>query len=127
MTAETLAIPVTITVPIQLLRDVLCTAIEGGSNYWCKFSEWQRTPDLDYLSVHVHEHEASADDGPVNQTVTAEDLAVGISRLAHAAVQDDPHFPAAGRHLGNLLGENWDVETADVILQMTVFGQLVYG
>lgn len=117
-TAET----VLLNVPVsrQLLMDLLCTAVEGGSNYWAQFSKAERTPDLDYLSVHVREQEASGC-ARVSRTVTADDLALGLERLATAK------FATATQHLADALSEDGDATTADVVLQMTLFGDVVYG
>jgi hypothetical protein len=107
-------------VPLQTLRDLLCTAVEGGSNYWATFSDAERTEDLDYLSVRVREHEAHGDKRALSRVVTAEDLAVGLQRLTKAS------FEAAMQHFADAL-TNHDATTADVVLQMTVFGDVVYG
>jgi hypothetical protein len=111
-----------IDIDVQRLRDLLCSAVEGGSNYWARFSHSQRTPEYDYLSVRVQEDDAHSDNKPaVDRVVTAEDLVVGLEALAKGP------FPAARQHLSAFLEENDDAETADVVLQMTVFGELVYG
>jgi hypothetical protein len=104
----------------QLLMDLLCTAVEGGSNYWAAFRSIERTTDLDYLRVRVIELEASGDQR-VDRVVAAEDLRLGLERLAAAT------FASAGKHFGDAICENGDAITADVVLQMTVFGDVVYG
>ena len=106
----------------QLLMDLLCTAVEGGSNYWAEFGRCQRTPDLDYLSADVFELDTHRADQPkLHRIVTADELAHGLENLARAT------FASAARHLADALSENGDAVTADVVLQMTVFGDVVYG
>lgn len=124
---------VVLNIPIsrQTLRDLLSTAIEGGSSYWADFSKAERAGDGDYLRVKVTEREKSSKERlRVNRFVTAEDLANGIQRLAACAVsgqfRDGTLFPAAGKHFADAIGDH-DAVTADVVLQMTVFGELVYG
>lgn len=115
---------INIAVPRQTLRDLLCTAVEGGSNYWASFSAAERTENLDYLKVKVTAHEKHDDKLPrVNRYITADDLSNGLERLAKADLQA---FPAAMKHLCDALTDH-DATTADVVLQMTVFGELVYG
>jgi hypothetical protein len=126
--SETVSIKIQI--PVQTLRDLLCTAVEQGSGYWANFSHMERTPNLDYLRVKVSERE-SHDSGKAHVLyVQAEDLAIGIEKLAAIAFAEDgagaAHFPAAGKHFSDAL-DNHDAETADVVLQMTVFGELIYG
>lgn len=130
--AETITVIVPVVIDVQRLRDLLVGAIEGGSGYWARFKVYERSPDLDYLKVEVIETESHKDDGPgVRMMLTPEDLAKGIERLGACAVSgmfaDGMKFPAATFHLANFLGENDDAETADVVLQMTVFGTLIYG
>ncbi len=120
---------ITVSFPVQcqLLRDLLCTAVEsGGCNYWAAFSNATRTEGLDYLRVRVTEHESHSEGPRFNRYVEAEDLARGLTRLAEAASRDAASFPSAAKHLADALS-NHDATTADVVLQMTMFGELVYG
>lgn len=125
---------VTIRIPVsrQLLRDLLCTAVEGGSNYWADFDQRKRTDNLDYLSIRVTEHETHSEQQttPYRRTVKAEHLAIGLQRLATAAAEHEADplkgFATAAQHLADAL-QNHDTGTADVVLQMTVFGELIYG
>lgn len=115
---DTITVNVMLPVRRQRLRDLLCSAVEGGSNYWAAFTDVTRTANLDYLEVRVTEHEGSGA-VPTTRVVTADDLAVGLGRAAM-----DPRL---ARHAAAFLGDDDDAETADVILQMTVFGDVVYG
>lgn len=121
---------VVLNIPVsrQTLRDLLCTAVEGGSNYWAEFRDCERTDDLDYIRVRVVEKEASTDKPRKNVYVTAEDLASGLERLAKVVTNEDTahQFSAAGQHFAAALGDH-DATTADVVLQMAVFGDVVYG
>jgi hypothetical protein len=131
MTAPRDSFVINIVVPRQLLLDLICTAVEGGSNYWAAFGDAERATDLDYLKVRVIEHEAHEEGTPrVNRFITALEMANGLERLAtkaveHAAGRND--FSAAGKHLGDALSESGDATTADVVLQMAIFGEVIYG
>ncbi len=92
-------IPVVLQVPMQTLYDLLCTAAEGGSNYWAVFdrAKFTQAPHaLDYVSVRVTER----DDKKRRVTIRAKDLAIGIERLSRAT------FPAAMKHLTDALGDH---------------------
>lgn len=123
-TRNPITIKVEMTIEWQQLADTLSTAIEGGSNYWASFKGAQRSEGTDwsYLSVEVIELDASTEGKPrFRRRVTVEDLAKGIKRMAeskHAWIH---------RHLADFINENDDATTADVILQMTVFGDVIYG
>lgn len=125
-------------VPRRLLEGLLCTAIEGGSTYWAHFSGADRSPAFDYLAVRVREAEAHGAGPALDRRVSVDDLAVGLSRLAAASMawaegasKERPGgvkgFETAGTHLGDALSENGDATTADVVLQMALFGDVVYG
>jgi hypothetical protein len=120
---ETINLTVPRAIERQRFADLLCSAVEGGSGYWAAFRNSERTADLDYISIDVQEHEASTADGsePSWKRITHDDLARGCVLLAARP------FPAALQHLCNFLDENDDAETADVILQMAVFGNVIYG
>ena len=114
-------VTVSVDVDVQQLRDLLCGAVEGGSGYWARFSKAERTPDLDYLAVTVTERESSTDGPAAVKRVRAEDLAQGIAQLWRGS------FPAAHQHLANFLTGDEDAATADVILQLTIFRDVIYG
>jgi hypothetical protein len=68
------------------------------------------------------EHEAHSDDKRrVNRFVTADELRIGLERLTQAT------FETAWKHFADAVGDNHDATTADVVLQMAVFGDLIYG
>ncbi|MFI5402433.1 MAG: hypothetical protein ACHQ1G_05810 [Planctomycetota bacterium] len=113
----------TVTVEEQRLRDLLCSAVEGGSNYWASFSDDERTDKLDYISVRVKvtEEPVKCKAGIVRtKLVRASDLIRGLERMAADS-------PGMRQHLGDFLAENDDADTADVVLQMTLFGEVVFG
>lgn len=99
-----------------------------GSNYWANFDKAVRDENLYYLSVRVREIETS-DHGPRKAwRVTPDDLQKGLALMAAGP---DPTKPAYARphpsHLAMFLAETDDAITADVVLQMTIFGELIYG
>lgn len=131
MTKATDTLILNVPVKRQTLRDLLCTAVEGGSNYWADFSAAERTEGLDYVRVKVTEQEKHDNKKPrVNRYISADELTRGLEELARCAVdgqhRDGSDFPAAAKHLIDAVSDH-DATTADVVLQMTVFGELVYG
>lgn len=119
-------------IPIEKgrLTSLLVSCCEsGGSTYWAEFSK-PRPSGSDYDVLYVKETDDGWQKGyggsgkPWKGDVKAEDLLIGIKRLAE---NTDPNFTGAAAHLHAFLSENDDVETADVILQMTLFGKLIYG
>lgn len=107
------------TVPRNLLVGLLVSAAEGGSNYWATISVPPGQRSSNYDRIHVKDVEA--DKEPFEGIVTADDMVRGLQHLAMAK------FPAAGKHLGDALSQNGDAITADVVLQMAIFGEVLYG
>lgn len=109
-----------------LLVDLLVEARENGSGYWAVFTNVKRDSNLNIVSCTVTERDSSEEDKPPkSMDVTPADLLTGFQRLADAT------FPAAKATLANLLCDedsvDWDCSDADVILQLTVLGDVVYG
>jgi hypothetical protein len=118
----------TFPVPETLLVDLLTTAAEGGANYWATISVAPGQRGSDYTAVHVQEHDTHLDGVPkLDRIVTALDLLVGLERLA-ACPEAGGTMPRAValKHLVDALDDH-DAGTADVVMQMTVFGEVIYG
>lgn len=109
----------TFTIKRQVLVDLLVTAVEGGSNYWAGFSNISPNGES-YDRVRVTDFEDNSKD---RGEFSADDLLVGLQRLA----ADPPPFESALKHLTDVIREDYDADTADVVLQMSIFGEVVYG
>lgn len=108
----------------QLLSDILITAVEGGSDYWAYYSEVKRDAELNILSVRVTEQaDHDVNQEVVTKVVTPHDLAAAIESLASRVATAG--FPY--RHIQSVINEDVDAETADVILQLAVLGEVIYG
>ena len=123
-----------IDVPDEKIAYALCSAFEGGINYWAKryethcgdvttaakpwgdeytpyYVSFPFTPGAS-VSIEVEE----GDKKP--RLLTRESLAAGLKVMAEK-------YP---KHFGDLLSEsNQDATTGDVLVQCAVFGEIVYG
>jgi hypothetical protein len=117
----------------ELLDYLLISAIEGGSNYWCdsilfngkhpKPSEHGEEADYPWYSVAFRSgslplHVVPEGDAPIALTA---DMAVNGLRL----LVEGNHCRSDIRD--SLVNHNYDAETADVWLQLALFGEVVYG
>ena len=107
----------------EQLEDLLCSAFEGGSNYWIDYAKWHEangtraeyifevpfTPN-NYVEILPIEEEKSVQ-------LTYDSLKKGLDIMA----EKYPH------HMSNLISDNADAETGDVYLQCCVFGEAIYG
>jgi hypothetical protein len=129
----TVFVEFTVQIRLETLQDLLSTAVEQGCPYWAEFDEVQTNRDTNapvqscgwyYTSVRVAEREPSKGAARKRFVVTPRRMVEGLEKLARA---DHEKFPAAGKHLADALTGDWDAVTADVVLQMATFGELVYG
>lgn len=117
------------------VRDILCSAFEGGSNYWYQIDKFvpptanAKTPwpdsdivfkHLDYpvrengaLFISSLEEPERKDLKPVNRETIIE----GLKVMAKDQIQ----------HFADMVRERDDATTGDVLLQCIVFGEVIYG
>jgi hypothetical protein len=119
------------------IADLMTAAIEGGSSYWCDQIEqmsghhteeevWYADPEIykqeegKFLTIRVVESEPSSENSDGRHIINLEKMQKAFELMSEFGTPK-------GFHLRNLLEENWDAETADVFLQLAVFGEVVYG
>jgi hypothetical protein len=111
-----------VTITAEQVANLMTSALEGGSGYW-----------IESVSPRYKNHEeyslASAY-GPdmIARIFKAEDDETPCI-LSHATIQRglDLMSHIAPNHWGDLVQETDDAETADVFLQLCLFGEIVYG
>jgi hypothetical protein len=135
--------PVTFTRPStyqlspQFLSDILVTAVEGGINYWARVAEpvFAPHPDNRHNRLLVAVKVTDVDGGRDFQRLdlTLKEIHQGIASLfdvnsdtAYAARPDIVESVRLAVETGQDAGEI-DAEGADVIVQVALFGEVVYG
>lgn len=128
---NTTAVPV-ISPREQLLRDTLCTCIEVGCVYWLRgeaqrlLERSRRQAAWHYTGVRkCHDPE----DGSKFDDITLGTIELGFRRIADGTMKE------IRRDLRESIITAWlapkesdiDAEAADVILQVGLFGEIVYG
>lgn len=127
------------------VRTLLCSAFEGGSNYWYRDLDYELAEGIDFeefckggarqiaetywhwsqliplvegcaLTLRDKEDTDDDEEGKLHR-ITREDLARGLQIFAKKYPQ----------HLADLLSENDDADTGDCFLQCVVFGDAIYG
>lgn len=123
---------VTTRVQVRRLQDLLCSALEGGSNYWYMIHEEVKPsamPDrVDEARVYPH-IDYPTNPGGALLIGDREDPKDPPKRLDLPAIQRGIQVMAEKypKHFGDFMNENDDATTGDVFLQCCLFGQLVYG
>lgn len=119
---------VTQAVEASRVADLLCSAFEGGSDYWAVVvrrhapTEWKYT-DMDGRH-YVHLIPLNPGGLIVFQTDDNE-----YHNLDQAALQRGLQVMAEKypEHYADFLAENDDAATGDVFLQCCLFGEVIYG
>ena len=126
---------VTLSLTAEQISDVLCSALEGGSNYWCslvrgvKPTAWvfDSEPKRENGRHWVHDYPLNpggviiftdAEEGDEKELrLDAQALHKGLAVLAEKHPQ----------HITDMLTENADADTGDALLQCCLFGEIVYS
>ena len=111
----------------QERQDLFVTAVEGGINYWCMPTSVKSSKDGMWANVTLDDREVAEDanpdlkvDGAPAGLFTIDDwvMQMGLDRLSKSKYQ---------HHVVVVVNENYDATTADVIVQMALFGEILYG
>jgi hypothetical protein len=127
---------ISVKVPItkQRISDLICSAIEGGSNYWYLIEEfvkptvleWQTDPKQVFKHLDYPLNEGGAlvisdkeDDEPIKSTyrLDLESITKGVQVFADKCPYQFSQF----------LNDNADAITGDCFLQCCLFGEVIYG
>lgn len=120
------------------LEDLFVTAIEGGSNYWCSFEEDSilairaAIPKSVEPCFSVACMRAVCEKGVLVPVYDAEDdsmepigyldYSLFNERLDNLSKDENMR-----RHLLDMVNEEYDANTADVIFQYLILNEVVYG
>ena len=132
---------------LDVLASIITNGIESGYiDYWAKVRDyrWAIVNELVYpdggrtfdATVTVLEHHEETDPALMGEPfeLTAERMLTGVLRLVNGTVQGDSGYydtPLAERLLDMLKNpadnDDFDAADADIIIQATVLGDVVYG
>lgn len=139
---EVMPVTLSLTISRQFLRDVLCTAVEGGSNYWADFEKaafenGEYVPE--YIGITVIE---SGDEGRTPKSpryrVGLGEMASGMVRLIQGGMHDAGQSPGTGDCAPSYRAElmhailvddagHVDADLADLVLQAATLKCIRYG
>ncbi len=107
---------ITLRVSTDEVDDIIDCAIDGGIGYWC--------PTCKFTSVAGDEPNTFTEQGDEKEPIAEHRLTdEGIRRALDIMVNDMPL-----RYAACFSGDpDYDVEDADVFLQLCLFGKVVYG
>lgn len=97
-----------------MVQDLFVTACEGGINYWASVSDY----DFVKITATIFDIEDEAE-----YAVTAETIIDGVLQVALRTSEDDNYL----RLMQEIQHTTYDAIGADIVLQMGIFGELIYG
>jgi hypothetical protein len=114
-----------IEIPEQRMKDLLCNAFEGGSNYWYQIKEFCNPDNVKVEYKHLdipflENGHLIVGDMEEDQPDAKLDLQTMINGLKIMAEKYPWHF-------NNFMGEMDDAETGDVFLQCSLWGDIIFG
>jgi hypothetical protein len=123
---------VTQDVPLQRISDLLCCALEGGSNYWYFIQEMDEPPKLEFRSheTKVFKHlDYPLNDGGALSIASNEEPERKHAILNLESIRKGLQIMAEKypNHFGDFIAENEDATTGDVFLQCACYGEVLYG
>lgn len=117
----------------RLMHDTLTTAIEGGINYWAKGRSFERLKDLTYVSCEIRPDPSEGlpypDGDPRNgwQRVDAARIEAAMLRIIQEKI--------CAAHIREWVTKDYldpdtcagDADSADAVIQIALFGEIVFG
>lgn len=107
----------------QLTMDLICNALEGGSNYWYMIVEHnKKVAGVDYLhEIPLRNNGFIAinhkEEGGIPSILCVSSIKKGWKVIKEKYPQ----------HYHDAINDNHDAVTADVFLQCCLFGGVIYG
>ena len=120
-------------VNVERVKGLLCSAFEGGSNYWYMDLDVHQWPDgvssRERVDAHIYDWhtEVPVVEGGVLSLVDkyeGDEHLLDLAKITKGLAIMREKYP---RHWSNFATENDDAETADVFLQCCVFDDIIYG
>jgi len=128
----------------QRVKDLLCCAFEGGSNYWASCSVGQE--EMDKVGAEYY-HEIPAlggefemfDKGEVEDeqfggekakplgVINGKRIAMALQWMADGTDEKGEDCPHYKKHFNDILIENEDANTGDLMVQLAVMGEEVFA
>ena len=140
---ESVKIKIEQEITVERIKDLLCTAFEGGTGYWALVLDGAEQEDMDKVGAEYY-HEIPALGGELNiydrdvshygieppellGVINKERIEIALNLMAEGKNEDGTDAEYLKRHMDDFLNDNEDSDTGDVFVQMAVMGKLVYG
>ena len=120
----------TVRIPEQKINNLIVSAIEGGSSYWArfKFPDAWKDKYQSYEQIPMQEGQIEVFDIETDELLgILNKVAIQAGMQLMADCKDIKGKQVPSRHFKNIATDNEDAETADVFMQLSVMGEIVFG
>jgi hypothetical protein len=131
-TQQTIKVTVNHQISLDRISNLLCSAFEGGSNYWYEIQKFVEPKTITFRTDEdqVYKHlDYPLNDGGAVIVGDIEDEDSEPKRLDLDAIKKGIQIMAEKypRHMSDFLNDNDDADTGDIFLQCCLFGEAIYG
>lgn len=114
---------VTIYVPMRLsvedIDDLMSMALDGGITYWCRRAE---VNEEDYYGDYASEQIARGGSLTLYDAESEDKWVLTLDKLMHGLV-----LALENGELTSVDPDDWDADTADIVVQLGLFDTIVFG
>jgi len=119
-------------------EDILTSAFEGGCNYWLSLNSTDIAKEAESLDGELNIEKQLLKGGNLNcydnlnpdeklGVLSLVRIRAALQAMARGKDLKDKENYQLKKHFDNFVEENDDAETADVIIQIAVMGEIVFG
>ena len=122
-------IKMTIEISDEMIENLLCSAFEGGSNYWTNWVNIADKKDAKKVGGYLSEYLTTTKLKDAKLIVCTDNDEIEITKKSIIdALQkmDNPKYKHT-KALKEIIAETYDAGHADCVLQMACFGEVIYG
>lgn len=112
---------------LEFLRDVMTIAIEGGIDYWAVIRKLERDAELNVISFDVKDYAEPNTDSNWKH-INVDKVAEAIEKVLHKKVEIADYLRRdiiTGYSQAD--ASEIDVESADCVVQIAAYGEIVFG
>jgi hypothetical protein len=108
------------------MKDLLCCAMEGGSDYWCRIVGYvnPNKVEVEYKHLDLPFIEGCGVLVQDREDASSEKVLINRDRLEKSIKLMAEKYP---QHFNDFINENEDADTGDVFLQLATYEDIVFG
>ena len=104
---------------MQDIDDLMSTALEGGVNYWCRRAEVNET---EYYGEYASDQISRGGSLTLYDAESEDNWVLDLDKLIHGLC-----LALADKHGMSADPDDWDADTADIVIQYALFNDIVFG